>query len=108
MLWAVGRSPDLRINEFELPSRVIPVASFALALRAYSGGAVPDSHRLPNSNQTAKSVDCKEGRVKTYRATIHLSVPFWNNLNYLEVSNMYVVSHILSFRTSGICPCVET
>jgi hypothetical protein len=47
--WAPGRFPDSRIIELEQPSRGLhPVASVAPALRVYSGGAVPDFHRLPD------------------------------------------------------------
>ncbi len=47
--WVPGRFPDSRIIELEQPSRGLhPVASVAPALRVYSGGAVPDSHRLPD------------------------------------------------------------
>jgi hypothetical protein len=48
LLRASGRSPDLRILELRLPSQGLRPSGFdCLALHAYSGGAVPDFHRLP-------------------------------------------------------------
>jgi hypothetical protein len=42
-----GFLTDASSSRSSLPG-VYPVASLAPALRAHSGGAVPDSHRLPD------------------------------------------------------------
>src|SRR5262249_41409238 len=47
-MWAVGRSPDLRILEFALPSQAKPSGVLLLELSALTvARAAPDSHRLP-------------------------------------------------------------